>query len=110
MKLSLLKESIPGENRVALSPEIVKKLVAKGFEIAIVSGAGEHAYFTDEQYQSAGASIVSEAEAMQADILVKVRKPTSAEVKALPQGKILIAHVESCETDEILKTLSLIHI
>lgn len=105
MKLSLLKESIPGENRVALSPEIVKKLVTKGFDIAIVSGAGENAYFTDEQYRSAGASIVSEAEAMQADILVKVRKPTGAEVKALPHGKILIAHVESCETDDILKAI-----
>jgi H+-translocating NAD(P) transhydrogenase subunit alpha len=105
MKLSLLKESLPDENRVALSPDIVKKLVAKGFDIAVVSGAGEKAYFTDEQYRSAGAGIVNEAEAMQADILVKVRKPTAAEVDLLPQGKILIAHVESCETDDILKAI-----
>ncbi|MCU7807669.1 MAG: NAD(P)(+) transhydrogenase (Re/Si-specific) subunit alpha, partial [Candidatus Thiodiazotropha sp. (ex Semelilucina semeliformis)] len=59
MKLSLLKESIQGENRVALSPDIVKKLVAKGFDISLVSGAGENAYFSDDQYRSAGAEVVT---------------------------------------------------
>ncbi|MEJ2589959.1 MAG: Re/Si-specific NAD(P)(+) transhydrogenase subunit alpha [Candidatus Thiodiazotropha sp.] len=105
MKLCLLKESMPGENRVALTPDIIKKLITKGFEIAVVSGAGEKAYFTDQQYVEAGADIVNAADAAQADILVKVRKPTSAEVEALPQGKILIAHVESCETDATLKAI-----
>jgi NAD(P) transhydrogenase subunit alpha len=105
MKLSLLKESLPGENRVALSPEIVKKLTAKGFEIQVVAGAGEKAFFSDEQYTAAGASIVSDEAAMQADILVKVRKPTASEAKALPAKKILIAHVESCGMDETLQGL-----
>lgn len=105
MKLSLLKESLPGENRVALSPEIVKKLTTKGFDIQVVAGAGEHAFFSDDQYSAAGASIVSEDVAMQADILVKVRKPTASETEALPEKKILIAHVESCGMDETLQTI-----
>ncbi|MCU7852380.1 MAG: Re/Si-specific NAD(P)(+) transhydrogenase subunit alpha [Candidatus Thiodiazotropha sp. (ex Monitilora ramsayi)] len=105
MKLSLLKESIQGENRVALSPDIVKKLVAKGFNISLVSGAGEKAYFSDDQYRSAGAEVVTEEDAMQADILLKVRKPTDDEVKRLPSDKILIAHVESCEVDDTLKSI-----
>ncbi|MCU7796377.1 MAG: Re/Si-specific NAD(P)(+) transhydrogenase subunit alpha [Candidatus Thiodiazotropha sp. (ex Myrtea spinifera)] len=105
MKLSLLKESIQGENRVALSPDIVKKLVAKGFDISLVSGAGENAYFSDDQYRSAGAEVVTEEDAMQADILLKVRKPTDEEVKRLPSDKILIAHVESCEVDDTLKSI-----
>ncbi|MCU7916400.1 MAG: Re/Si-specific NAD(P)(+) transhydrogenase subunit alpha [Candidatus Thiodiazotropha sp. (ex Gloverina cf. vestifex)] len=105
MKLSLLKESMPGENRVALSPDIVKKLIAKGFDITLVSGAGEKAYFSDDQYRSAGAEVVTEEDAMQADILLRVRKPTDEEVKRLPSDKILIAHVESCEVDGTLKSI-----
>jgi NAD(P) transhydrogenase subunit alpha len=105
MKICLLKESLPGENRVALSPDIVKKLTAKGFDISVVAGAGEKAHFSDEQYREAGASVLEEAKAMQAEILVKVRKPTSDEVERIPADTILIAHVESCETDETLKAL-----
>jgi NAD(P) transhydrogenase subunit alpha len=105
MKICLLKESLPGENRVALSPDIVKKLTAKGFDISVVAGAGEKAHFSDEQYREAGASVLEEAKAMQAEILVKVRKPTSDEVERIPADTILIAHVESCETDETLKPL-----
>lgn len=96
---------MPGENRVALSPDIVKKLSAKGFDVSVVAGAGERAHFSDEQYQEAGASVLAEGEAIQADILVKVRKPTRDEAGGLPGDTILIALVESCETDEILKTL-----
>jgi NAD(P) transhydrogenase subunit alpha len=105
MKICLLKESLPGENRVALSPDIVKKLTAKGFEIAVVIGAGEQAHYSDEQYREAGASVLDEAQAMQAEILVKVRKPTLEEVKRLPSDIILIAHVESCEMDATLEAL-----
>ncbi len=105
MKICLLKESLPGENRVALSPEIVKKLVAKGFTIQVVAGAGEKAYFSDAQYREAGAEVLLEAQAVKAEILVKVRKPTRDEVESLPSDTILIAHVESCENDEILTAL-----
>lgn len=105
MKLSLLKESLPGENRVALSPEIVKKLVAKGFEVRVVAGAGTKAFFTDDEYSAAGAKIVDEKEAMEGDLLVKVRKPTQDEADSYPQNKILIAHVESCGLDDLLRSL-----
>jgi NAD(P) transhydrogenase subunit alpha len=103
MKICLLKESLPGETRVGLSPDIVKKLVTKGFDVAIVKGAGEKAYYSDEQYSEAGARVEDEVQAMQADILVKVRKPTAEEVQKLPNDCILIAHVESCENDELLR-------
>jgi NAD(P) transhydrogenase subunit alpha len=105
MKICLLKESLPGENRVALSPEIVKKLSAKGFDISLVSGAGEKAHFTDEQYQQAGASVLSEGQSISAGILVKVRKPTLDEVGKLPADTILIALAESCGSDEILNAV-----
>lgn len=105
MKIGLLKESVAGENRVALSPDITKKLIAKGFQVNVTSGAGENAHFSDQQYQEAGAQIVSASEALKADILVRVRKPSAAEVAELPEGGILISHIESCEQDETLKQI-----
>ena len=105
MKIGLLKESVAGENRVALSPDITKKLTAKGFQIKVTSGAGEHAHFSDELYRQAGAEIVSGSEALDADILVRVRKPSLSEVAELPRGAILISHIESCELDDALQQL-----
>ncbi|MEJ2618919.1 MAG: Re/Si-specific NAD(P)(+) transhydrogenase subunit alpha [Candidatus Thiodiazotropha sp.] len=105
MKIGLLKESVVGEQRVALSPDITKKLITKGFEVVVTAGAGEQAHFSDRQYIEAGAQIVSAAEALKADILVRVRKPSADEVAALPNGAILISHIESCEQDETLKQL-----
>jgi NAD(P) transhydrogenase subunit alpha len=105
MKIGLLKESVTGENRVALSPDITKKLTAKGFQINVTSGAGERASFSDEQYQQAGAQIVPASEALMSDILIRVRKPSVDEVSELPRGAILISHIESCEQDEALKQI-----
>ncbi|MEJ2609638.1 MAG: Re/Si-specific NAD(P)(+) transhydrogenase subunit alpha [Candidatus Thiodiazotropha sp.] len=102
MRIGLLKESVVGENRVALSPEITKKLSAKGFKIKVSSGAGEKAHFTDQAYIEAGASVVSASDALEADILVRVRKPSLEEVAELPRGSILISHIESCELDDAL--------
>ena len=105
MKIGLLKESVAGEHRVALSPDITKKLIAKGFEVDVTAGAGEHAHFSDALYSEAGAQIVSAAEVLNADILVRVRKPSADEVADLPNGAILISHIESCEQDETLKQI-----
>ncbi|MCU7904307.1 MAG: Re/Si-specific NAD(P)(+) transhydrogenase subunit alpha [Candidatus Thiodiazotropha sp. (ex Epidulcina cf. delphinae)] len=105
MKIGLLKESAVGENRVALSPDIVKKLCGKGFEINVSTGAGDNARFSDDQYREAGAAIVSPSEALAADILVRVRKPSQREAAELPSGSMLIAHIESCGLDDVLKTL-----
>jgi NAD(P) transhydrogenase subunit alpha len=105
MKIGLLKETAVGERRVALSPDVVKKLYNKGFAIKVTAGAGENADFTDAQYRDAGAEVVSPADVLDADILVRVRKPSANEAAELPKGSILIAHIESCEHDEILNSL-----
>ncbi|MCG7982596.1 MAG: Re/Si-specific NAD(P)(+) transhydrogenase subunit alpha [Candidatus Thiodiazotropha lotti] len=102
MKIGLLKESVVGEHRVALSPDITKKLIAKGFEVDVTEGAGENAHFSDALFSEAGAQIVSAADALKADILVRVRKPSADEVAELPNGAILISHIESCEQDQTL--------
>lgn len=105
MKLAVAKETRPGETRVGLTPDIVKKLCGKGFEILIEAGAGTAAAFPDQAYTDAGATIVSRAEALAADILVQVRKPELADVAGLKEGGVLIAHLEPCTQDEVIKAL-----
>ncbi|MEM9495854.1 MAG: Re/Si-specific NAD(P)(+) transhydrogenase subunit alpha [Pseudomonadota bacterium] len=93
MKLAVLKESRPGEARVAASPETVKKFVGLGVEVAVQTGAGEGARFSDEDYKEAGASISpSAADVVQnADIVVKVQRPTDSELRILGRGVKLAA-------------------
>jgi NAD(P) transhydrogenase subunit alpha len=91
MKIGVPKETRPGELRVAASPESVKKLIGLGFDVAVERGAGLTASFTDDAYQDAGATIAATAEAAleAADVVLKVDRPTPAEVNAIPKGAIL---------------------
>ena len=105
MKIGVAKETVPGEKRVALTPDVVKKMTGKGFEILLESGAGESAHFDDEAYQTAGAKIVDRATALATGILVKVRKPGKDEVAAMADGAIYIGFTETCGDDEILAAM-----
>lgn len=82
-----------GETRVALSPETAKKLVALGATVRISRGAGSRSRFSDAAYQAAGAAVTaSPSEAIAgADILLKVRRPGTDEVKALKPGGLAVA-------------------
>jgi len=73
-------------------PESVKKLVANGFEVSVQRGAGAPASFTDEMYSEAGAQLVDAA--LDADVVVKVAKPTADEVAALREGAVLIGFLQ----------------
>lgn len=80
-----------GETRVALSPETAKKLIGLGAAVRVAKGAGLRSRFPDAAYQAAGATIAASAtEAVRgADILLKVRRPSLEEVKALAPGGIV---------------------
>lgn len=85
------KETLPGERRVALVPDVVRKLTASGFEVVVEQDAGAEAGFTDAAYREAGAGI---ADPWAADGVVKVRKPSPAETERLRAGQVLIAFLE----------------
>ena len=76
MKVGIPKEITPGENRVSATPETVRKLCAAGLEVSVEQGAGLGAHYADEAYQDAGAMLVDTAQALGADIVFKVHKPT----------------------------------
>jgi H+-translocating NAD(P) transhydrogenase subunit alpha len=90
MKVSVVNETASGERRVALVPEAVAKLRASGLEVLVESGAGARAWFTDDSYAEAGASVVDRAEALTADAVLMVGKPDGATLAALRPGQVLI--------------------
>jgi NAD(P) transhydrogenase subunit alpha len=88
MKVAVVRETAPGERRVALVPEAVAKLRTAGFEVLLESGAGDAAWLTDDSFAEAGASIVGRAEALaDADALLMVGKPDAATIDALHRGQ-----------------------
>ncbi len=108
MKIAVIKESRAGETRVAATPETVKKLKALGVELIIEAGAGAHAAFADEDYQAAGATITDDASVAlgQADILLKVLRPTPEETAQLKQGAVVIAIMNPQGDREALDALA----
>ena len=79
VKIAVLKESEAGERRVSATPETVKKFIALGASVAVEAGAGEGASIADADYDAAGASVGSRAEALKdADIVLAVQGPDPA--------------------------------
>ncbi len=97
MKIAIPKEHRPGETRVAGSPEVVKKLIALGFEVTVEKGAGDRASYPDQAFKDAGATIAKdEAAALKsADVVFKVQRPIlegdGNELAMMKKGAILIA-------------------
>jgi NAD(P) transhydrogenase subunit alpha len=87
MRIGVPKESAEGERRVALVPETVKKLVAKGHEVVVESQAGQAALVPDDLYTAAGATI---GDPWGAEVVVKVAPPSSEELSKLSSGQTLI--------------------
>jgi NAD(P) transhydrogenase subunit alpha len=82
MKAAVVKETAPGERRVALVPEGIGKLTAAGIEVLIERGAGDGAWFSDATYAQAGATVVDTAELyQQADVVLTVTKPDPARLR-----------------------------
>ena len=77
MKIGVPKEVHAGEQRVALTPETAGRILKLGFELAIESGAGDAAQFSDDAYREAGVEVVDDTRALWAgsDIVLKVRQP-----------------------------------
>ena len=91
MKVAVVRETAPGERRVALVPEAVVKLRAAGYEVLLESGAGAGAWLADDSYAAAGASIVSRADALaRADAILLVGRPDDAMIGALHKGQLVL--------------------
>ena len=105
MKVSVPKESAAGERRVAMVPEVVRRLAPRGIELAIERGAGEGALLPDSVFEEAGASIVSAEEAWSGDVVVKVAPPSSEEIGRLKSGSVLIGFLAPLTSPETIQSL-----
>jgi NAD(P) transhydrogenase subunit alpha len=105
MKIGVPKESVDGERRVALVPDIVKSLKRnEKLDVLVESGAGEASGHPDSQYEEVGAEIVSAAP-WDADVVLHVAVPTTAEIGNLKQGQTFISHLNpwvAAETNNAL--------
>jgi H+-translocating NAD(P) transhydrogenase subunit alpha len=91
MRIGVPRETLPGELRVALVPEVVQKLTAAGQSVVVEAGAGGGALIADDQFVAAGATLAAGPdEAFAADVVVKVAAPTVDEVALLDSSSILI--------------------
>jgi len=91
MKVAIVKESAPNERRVALVPEAIGKLTGAGHEVLLQSGAGDGASIPDADFAAAGAKVVSESALYkEADVVLRVQKPTPEEVGKLRKGQVVL--------------------
>ncbi len=114
MKIGVPKEIQAGERRVATTPEVASQLQALGFSVAVETGAGEAAEFSDAAYREAGVEIVEDASALwqAADIILKVRAPqphpalTCHEADWLNNDKTLISFIWPAQNPDLLQRLA----
>ncbi len=91
MKVGVARETAPGERRVALVPETLGKLKAAGLDVLVEQGAGAGSAIPDAAYKDAGATVVSTDDLYaQADIVLRVAKPSDAEIARTRQGQVVI--------------------
>ena len=93
MILAVPKERKARENRVALTPDVVKDLCGKGFQVSVEAGAGLNSFISDQQYVDAGATIVQGIESLYqaADVVLKVNAPLGEEIALMKPGCVLMS-------------------
>jgi NAD(P) transhydrogenase subunit alpha len=108
MKIAVAKEIEVGERRVALVPDIVGKLVKKGNEVLVESGAGDGAFFSDDAYSAVGAKIISDPATLwgEADLILKVAAPKESEIAIMPSGSVLVGFLNPLGQPEIAQKLA----
>jgi NAD(P) transhydrogenase subunit alpha len=106
MRIGVSKETEARETRVAATPETVKKFIALGAEVIVAKGAGLTSGVIDADYSAAGATLVDPAEALGADVVLKVRRPSAQEMTSLKSGALLVAILDPYGQTEALGALA----
>lgn len=102
MIIGVVKETKEYENRVALSPEVVKLVRKKGFDVVVEAGAGEKSYFSDQDYEAAGATIGSSKAALEADLILKVNLATLPEITQMKEGAAYISYMYAYQHPKVI--------
>src|SRR6201996_6441159 len=107
MKVAVVKESAPGERRVALVPETVKKLSQGGLEVLVERGAGDGAWFPDDSYTAAGATVTTTDNLYATgDIILTVTRPARAALAGLRAGQAVIGMLAPLTDPHLARSLA----
>ena len=107
MRIGVPKESAAGEHRVALVPEVVGKLKAKGVDVLVQRGAGADALLPDEAFEQAGASLTDDAgEVWGSDVVVTITPPGREQIAALSGSSIVIGFLAPLTSPESTRALA----
>jgi NAD(P) transhydrogenase subunit alpha len=108
IKIGVLSETLQGERRVALVPDVAAKLTASGLEVVVEMGAGEQAGFTDDAYRNAGVAIEANRHALlgRADVVLSVQPPRLEDVAHLRVGAITMSFLQPTTQGTIIEALA----
>jgi H+-translocating NAD(P) transhydrogenase subunit alpha len=113
MKIGVAREIEVGERRVALIPDMVSRLVKQGFEVWVETGAGEGAFFSDADYEAAGATLIADTAQLwrEVDVLLKVKPPQQREdgqheANLLREGSVLIGFLDPLGNPALIQQLA----
>ena len=93
--IGALRESVPGETRVSVVPEVAEKLAAAGARVLLERGAGVGAQFPDASYKNVQWADTAAAVLAQADVLLTVQPPTMAQIEALSPGAVVVGFMQA---------------
>ncbi len=108
MKIAVPRETAEGETRVALTPQAVGQIIADGNQVIVQAGAGQASFITDEAYREAGATIAPDAASLyrDAEIMLRVGRPSDVEIKQLTAGTVLIGTLGTLSHPQLAKALA----
>ena len=107
MQIGVPKETAEGERRVALVPDVVRKLTDQGQDVLVERGAGAGALIPDQHYEEAGARLVAgPGEAFGAEMAVKVAPPSQDEIARLDADKVLIGFLSPLTNGEAIRAIA----
>ena len=108
MKIGIPKEISEGERRVAIVPKMAAQLKKDGYDILVEADAGEAAFFSDSEYEHAGATIVANAQSLyaEADVIMKIWPPQKGEVEMMKPGSTYIGFLAPISRLDIIRQIN----
>jgi NAD(P) transhydrogenase subunit alpha len=106
MRVAVPRETLAGERRVALTPDAVARLVKAGLDVVVERGAGERAACPDAAYAAAGATLGGPDDVWSADVILKVQRPSAAEVARCREGAALVGMLQAAASRDTLQLLA----
>src|SRR3954454_20092669 len=101
MKIAVIRETAPGETRVAATPETVKKFIGLGAELEVEAGSGESASISNAEFEGVGATVGTREKVLEgADVILCIDGPDAASLKGARKGALLVGSLDPARRRE----------